>query len=81
MINIPINGSVSLVVRLAISGIVDPIEWAQLGSPIAPRSLDTQISDAAIIFGAGMGLALLKRSGGFNARGPWSQLYRTRAER
>jgi hypothetical protein len=66
-----------LIVRSAISGINDPIEWAQLsaqvGVPNAPRSLDTQISDAAIIFGAGAGLALLKRSGGFNARGPWSK--------
>ncbi len=62
-----------LIVRSAIGGIIDPIEWAQLGGPIAPRSLDTQISDAAILFGAGAGLALLKRSGGFNARGPWSK--------
>ncbi len=65
--------AIMLIVRSAISGIVDPSEWAQLGGPIAPRSLDTPISDAAIIFGAGLGLALLKRSGGFNARGPWSQ--------
>ena len=64
-----------LIVRSAISGISDPIGWAQLsaqaGVPNAPRSLDTLISDAAIVFGAGAGLALLKRSGGFNACGPW----------
>jgi membrane-associated phospholipid phosphatase len=64
---------VMLIVRSAIGGIVDPIEWAQLGAPIAPRNLDLLISDAAIVFGAGAGLALLKRSGGFNARGPWSK--------
>ena len=66
-----------LIVRSAISGIADPIEWASLsaqaGVPNAPRGLDTQITDAAILFGAGLGLALLKRSGGFNARGPWSK--------
>jgi len=33
----------------------------------------TPISDAASVFGAGVGLALLKRSGGFNARGSWSK--------
>jgi membrane-associated phospholipid phosphatase len=66
-----------LIARSAMSGIADPIGWAQLsaqaGVPNAPRSLDTLISDAAIVFGAGLGLALLKRSGGFNARGPWSK--------
>ena len=66
-----------LIVRSALSGIADPIEWASLsaqaGVPNTPRSLDTQITDAAIIFGAGLGLALLKRSGGFNPGGPWSK--------
>jgi membrane-associated phospholipid phosphatase len=66
-----------LIARSAIGGIVDPIGWAQLsaqvGVPNAPRGLDTPITDAAIVFGAGAGLALLKRSGGFNARGPWSK--------
>jgi hypothetical protein len=65
--------AVTLIVRSAIGGITDPTGWAQLGGPIAPRSLDTPISDAAIVFGAGAGLALLKRSGGFSARGPWSR--------
>jgi len=62
-----------LFVRSTIGGIIDPIGWAQLGGPIAPRSLDTLVSDAAIVFGAGAGLALLKRSGGFDARGPWGK--------
>jgi hypothetical protein len=66
-----------LIVRSSIGGVVDPVGWAQLsaqsGVPNAPRSLDTPITDAAIVFGAGMGLALLKRSGGFNARGPWGK--------
>jgi hypothetical protein len=62
-----------LIVRSMSSGISGPIEWAQLSSPIALRSLNTQISDAAILFDAGAGLALLQRSGSFNARGPWSQ--------
>jgi len=65
--------AIMLIVRSAIGGIVDPIEWAQLGSPIDPRRLDTLVSDAAIVFGAGAGLALLKRSGGFNSGGPWSK--------
>jgi membrane-associated phospholipid phosphatase len=68
---------VMLIVRAAISSVSDPIGWAQLsaqaGVPNAPRSLDTLISDAAIVFGAGAGLALLKRSGGFDARGPWNK--------
>ncbi len=66
-----------LIVRSTLSGIADPLGWAQLsaqaGAPNAPRSLDTPITDAAIVFGAGAGLALLKRSGGFDARGPWSR--------
>lgn len=66
-----------LIARSVSGGIIDPIGWAQLsaqaGVPNAPRSLDTPITDAAIIFGAGAGLALLKRSGGFNARGPWGK--------
>ena len=69
--------AIVLIARSAIGGVVDPIGWAQLsaqvGVPNAPRSLDTPITDAAIVFGAGTGLALLKRSGGFNARGPWSK--------
>jgi hypothetical protein len=69
--------AIVLIARSALGGITDPIGWAQLsaqaGAPNAPRSLDTLISDAAIVFGAGAGLALLKRSGGFNARGPWSK--------
>lgn len=66
-----------LIARSIIGGIADPIGWAQLsarmGVPNAPHSLDTPITDAAIVFGAGAGLALLKRSGGYNARGPWSK--------
>lgn len=66
-----------LIVRSTLGGIIDPTGWAQLsaqaGVPNAPRGLDTLITDAAIVFGAGAGLALLKRSGGFNARGPWSK--------
>jgi hypothetical protein len=65
--------AIMLIVQSAIGGIVDPIGWAQLGGLIDPRRLDTLVSDAAIVFGAGAGLALLKRSGGFNARGPWSK--------
>ncbi len=65
--------AVTLIARSLIGGVTDPIEWAQLGSPIDPRRLDTLISDAAIVFGAGMGLALLRRSSGFNPRGPWSK--------
>jgi membrane-associated phospholipid phosphatase len=68
---------VVLIARSALGGVADPIGWAQLsaqtGAPNAPRGLDTPITDAAIVFGAGAGLALLKRSGGFNARGPWSK--------
>ena len=63
--------AIMLLVRAAIGGITDPIGWAQLGGPIDPRRLDTPITDAAIVFGAGAGLALLKRSGGFEAGGPW----------
>jgi membrane-associated phospholipid phosphatase len=63
--------AIMLLARTAIGGITDPIGWAQLGGSIDPRRLDTPITDAAIVFGAGAGLALLKRSGGFNARGPW----------
>ncbi|HSD82786.1 MAG TPA: hypothetical protein VLG46_02950, partial [Anaerolineae bacterium] len=59
--------------RALIGGVSDPIEWAQLGTPIDPRNLNTMVSDAAIVFGAGLGLALLKRSGGFNTGGPWSK--------
>jgi membrane-associated phospholipid phosphatase len=64
---------VVLIARSALGGITDPIGWAQLGGSIDPRRLDTPVTDAAIVFGAGAGLALLKRSGGFNARGPWSK--------
>ena len=60
-----------LIVHASLDGIRDPIAWAQLGSPLNPRSLDLPITDAAIVFGAGAGLALLKRSGGFNPGGPW----------
>jgi len=67
--------AIVLLVRAASGGLVDPPGWAQLsaqaGVPNAPRSLDTPITDAAIVFGAGAGLALLKRSGGFEAGGPW----------
>jgi membrane-associated phospholipid phosphatase len=67
--------AIMLIARSMLGGIADPMEWAQLsaqsGVPNAPRGLDTPITDAAIVFGAGAGLALLKRSGGFNARGPW----------
>jgi len=62
-----------LIARSAIGGFTDPISWAQLGGPIDPRRLDAPISNAAIVFGAGLGLALLKRSGGFNAGGPWGK--------
>lgn len=69
--------AIGLIVRSASGGIPDPIGWAQLsaqaGVPNAPRNLDLLITNAAIVFGAGTGLALLKRSGGFNARGPWSK--------
>jgi hypothetical protein len=65
--------AIVLLVRSAISGVIDPIGWTQLGAPIDPRSLDTPVTDAAIVFGAGAGLALLKRAGGFNVRGPWSK--------
>jgi membrane-associated phospholipid phosphatase len=65
--------AITLIARSTIDGIADPIGWAQLGGPIDPRRLDTPISDAASAFGAGAGLALLKRSGGFDARGPWSK--------
>jgi hypothetical protein len=69
--------AIVLIARSTLGGIVDPIGWAQLsaqvGVPNSPRGLDTPITDAAIVFGAGAGLALLKRSGGFNARGPWSK--------
>jgi membrane-associated phospholipid phosphatase len=68
---------VVLIARSTLGGVADPIGWAQLsaqaGVPNAPRGLDTPITDAAIVFGAGAGLALLKQSGGFNARGPWSK--------
>jgi len=64
---------IMLIGRSLIGGVSDPIAWAQLGSPIDSRSLQTLITDAAIVFGAGAGLALLNRSGGFNARGPWSK--------
>jgi membrane-associated phospholipid phosphatase len=69
--------AIVLIARSSLGGVTDPIGWAQLsaqvGVPNAPRSLDTPITDAAIVFGAGAGLALLKRSGGFNARGPWGK--------
>jgi membrane-associated phospholipid phosphatase len=68
---------IGLLVRSAIGGFTDPIGWAQLsaqaGALNAPLNLDIHIANAAIVFGAGMGLALLKRSGGFNAQGPWSK--------
>jgi membrane-associated phospholipid phosphatase len=62
-----------LIVRSSLSGFADPLGWTQLGSPIDPRRLDAPISNAAIVFGAGVGLALLRRSGGFNAGGPWGK--------
>ncbi|CAG0928650.1 hypothetical protein TFLX_00992 [Thermoflexales bacterium] len=65
--------AIMLIGRVLIGGVSDPIAWAQLGSPIDARSLQTLITDAAIVFGAGAGLALLNRSGSFNARGPWSK--------
>jgi membrane-associated phospholipid phosphatase len=62
-----------LMARSTIAEVADPIGWAQLGGSIDSRRLDTPVTGAAIVFGAGAGLALLKRSGGFNARGPWSK--------
>jgi membrane-associated phospholipid phosphatase len=62
-----------LMARSTIAEVADPIGWAQLGGSIDSRRLDTPVTGAAIVFGAGAGLALLKRSGGFNARGPWNK--------
>jgi len=62
-----------LIVHAALSDVIDPIEWAAFTGPLGPRSLNDLISGAAVIFGAGLGLALLKRTVHFNARGPWSK--------
>ncbi len=62
-----------LIVRALIGNVLDPSAWAAYTGPIGPRNLDSLISDAAIVFGAGAGLALLKRTTVFDARGPWSK--------
>ncbi len=62
-----------LIVRAIIGRVIDPSVWTAITGPIDPRRLDGLISDAAIVFGAGAGLALLKRTTAFEARGPWGK--------
>lgn len=61
------------IVHAAISGVSDPVEWAAFTGLLGPRNFSDVVTGAAVIFGAGLGLALLKRTVHFNARGPWSK--------
>ncbi len=70
----------ALLVHAAIAGVIDPPAWeaqANAAHPpaegeraIDPRGLDG-LADLGVVFGAGAGLALLRRRGRFDARGPW----------
>jgi len=78
---------VTLGVRAAIAGIADPPGWsaqATTGLPRTdakraydPRSLDGPVASVGVVFGAGVGLALMRRSARFSPGGAW----RTRAAR
>ena len=78
---------VTLGVRAAIADVADPPGWAAqatAGAPPAdakraydPRSLDGPVGSVGVVFGAGVGLALMRRSARFSPGGAW----RTRAAR
>lgn len=78
---------VALGVRAAIAGIADPPGWsAQATTGLPPtdakraydtRSLDGAVASVGVVFGAGVGLALMRRSARFSPGGAW----RTRAAR
>lgn len=58
-------------VQLLIANVIDPSSWSMLAGPIDPRSLVGVVTDAAIVFGAGAGFALMRRQARFDARGSW----------
>jgi len=78
---------VTLGVRATIAGISDPPVWSSQAttglSPADakraydPRSLDGPVASVGVVFGAGVGLALMRRSARFSPGGAW----RTRAAR
>lgn len=72
---------VTLGVRAAIADVADPPGWAAqatAGAPPAdakraydPRSLDGPVGSVGVVFGAGVGLALMRRSARFSPGGAW----------
>ena len=74
---------VTLGVRATIAGVTDPAGWvtqATTGlSPTDarraydPRSLDGPVANVGVVFGAGVGLALMRRSARFSPGGAWQR--------
>ncbi len=63
--------ALTVIVRAMISTVIDPAGWTALAGPIDPRNPEGAVSDAAIIFGAYAGLALMVRTAHFDVQGAW----------
>lgn len=55
----------------SISGVSDPASWAALGGPIDPRNPQDIATLLGLVFGAGAGYALMRRTAPFDAQGAW----------
>ena len=60
-------------VAASINGVIDPASWSALSGPIDPRNPENVTTVLGLLFGAGAGYALMRRTAPFDARGVWSK--------